>query len=71
MGDLLGSFSESVQVRTKHAKKTHVGFWGLSAILKAVCDVTSGIRVDISLYDAVWGQTKIESIPYCIFGLLN
>jgi len=40
MGDLLGSFSVSVHVRTKHAEKTRVGLWGQSAILKAVWDVT-------------------------------
>jgi len=40
MGDLLGSFPESVFVRTKHAKKTRVNLWGQSTILKAVWDVT-------------------------------
>jgi len=41
MGDLPGSFSESVRVRTKHAEKARVGLWGWSAIQKVVCDVTS------------------------------
>ena len=40
MGDLLGSFPESVQVRTKLAEKTRVGLWGQSVILKAVWGVT-------------------------------
>ncbi|MCH81209.1 hypothetical protein A2U01_0001993 [Trifolium medium] len=40
MGDLLGSFPESVQVRTKLAKKIRVGLWGHSVILKAVWGVT-------------------------------
>ena len=35
MGDLLGSFPESVQVRTKLAEKTRVGLWGQSVILKS------------------------------------
>jgi len=34
MGDLLGSFPETVRVGTKHAEKTHVDLWGQSAILK-------------------------------------
>ncbi|KEH44213.1 hypothetical protein MTR_1g110770 [Medicago truncatula] len=46
MGDLPGSFPVSVRVRTKHAEKTRVGLWGQSAILKAVWDVTNGIRAD-------------------------
>jgi hypothetical protein len=41
MGDLLGSFPESVQVMTKLAEKTRVGLWGLSVILKAVWGVTT------------------------------
>jgi len=41
MGDLSGSFSVSVRVRTKHAEKTCVGLWGQSTILKAVWDVTN------------------------------
>ena len=41
MGDLLGSFPESVQVRTKLAEKTRVGLWGQSVILKAVWGVTT------------------------------
>ena len=35
MGDLLRSFPESVWMRTKHAKKYHVGLWGQSLILEA------------------------------------
>jgi len=35
MGDLLGSFSISVRVRTKHTEKTRVDLWGQSAILKS------------------------------------
>ena len=41
MGDLLGSFLESVRVRTKHAKKSCVGLWGQSLILQAVDVVAS------------------------------
>src|SRR3954470_8803517 len=44
MGDLLGSFPESVRVRSKHGEKTRVGLWGQSIIPKAVWDVTNGIR---------------------------
>src|SRR3954470_24292130 len=44
MGDLLGSFLESMRVRSKHAEKTRVGLWGQSIILKAVWGVTNGIR---------------------------
>jgi len=40
MGDLLGYFLVSIQVRTKHAEKTCVSLWGQSAILKASWDVT-------------------------------
>ncbi|KEH23178.1 hypothetical protein MTR_7g068660 [Medicago truncatula] len=40
MEDLLGSFSKSVRVRAKHAKKTRIGLWGQSKILKALRDVT-------------------------------
>jgi hypothetical protein len=36
MDDLLESFSESVQVKTKLTEKTRVGLWGQSIILKAV-----------------------------------
>ena len=36
MGDLLGSFPESVRVRTKHPEKSCVGLWGQSLILQAV-----------------------------------
>jgi len=36
MGDLLGSFSENVQVRTKHAEKSRVDLWGQLLILKVV-----------------------------------
>jgi hypothetical protein len=39
MGDLLGSFSESVRVRTKHAEKIRVGLWGQSTFLKVVWDI--------------------------------
>jgi tellurite resistance-related uncharacterized protein len=39
MGDLLGSFPESVQVRKKLAEKTRVGLWGQLVILKAVWGV--------------------------------
>ncbi|KEH29429.1 hypothetical protein MTR_4g036630 [Medicago truncatula] len=58
MGDLLGSFPKSVRVRRKHVEKTCVGLWGQSTILKAVWDVTSGIKACLSQYDVVWGQTK-------------
>jgi hypothetical protein len=58
MGDLPGSFAVSVRVRTKHAEKTRIGFWGQSAILKAVWGVTNGIRVDLSQYDVVRGRSK-------------
>ena len=58
MGDLPGSFPVSVRVRTKHAEKTRVGLWGQSAILKAVWDVTNGIRADLSQYGVVRGRTK-------------
>ena len=58
MGDLLGSFPESLQVRTKLAEKTRVGLWGQSVILKAVWGVTNGIRADLSQYDVVRGRTK-------------
>ena len=44
MGDLLGSFSESVRVRPKHVEKTRVGLWGQSMIMKPVRGVTDGIR---------------------------
>ncbi|PNX65694.1 transcriptional regulator ATRX, partial [Trifolium pratense] len=57
MGVLLGSFPESVRVRTKHVEKTRVGLWGQSVILKAVLDVTNGIRADLSQYDVVRGRT--------------
>jgi hypothetical protein len=40
MGDLLGSYPKSVQMRTKLAEKTHVGLWSQSVILKAVSGVT-------------------------------
>ena len=36
MGDIAGSFSVSVRVRTKHAEKTRVDLWGQSAILKVI-----------------------------------
>jgi len=36
MSDLLGSFPESVRLRTKHAEITRVDLWGQPAILKAV-----------------------------------
>lgn len=36
MDDLLGSFQESVRVRTKHAEKTCVGLWVQLVILKVV-----------------------------------
>jgi len=58
MGDLMGSFLKSVWDRTKHVEKTCAGLWGQSTILKAVWDVTSGIRVDLSQYDVVQGRTK-------------
>ena len=41
MGNRLGSFLGSVQVRTKHTEKTGVGMWEQSSIRKAV--VTIGI----------------------------
>lgn len=44
MVDLLGSFLESVRVRTKHTEKTHIGLWGQSTILKAVWDVTCRVH---------------------------
>src|SRR3954463_12329573 len=40
MGDLLGSFPESMRVRSKHAEKTRVGLWGQSIIPKSVWGVT-------------------------------
>jgi len=58
MGDLPGSFPVSVRVMTKHAEKTRVGLWGQSTILKAIWDVTNGIRADLSQYDVVQGRTK-------------
>lgn len=36
MDDLVGSFPKSVWVGTKHAKKSHVGLWGQSLILKTI-----------------------------------
>ena len=36
MGELLGSFLESMRVRTKNSKKTCVGLWGQPVILKVV-----------------------------------
>ena len=61
MGDLLGSFLESMQVRTTHAEKTRVGLWGQSTVLEAVWDVTNGIRAaDLSQYGVVRGRTKPE-----------
>jgi hypothetical protein len=39
MGDIMGSFPESVQVRTMLAEKTRVGLWGQSVIIKAVWGV--------------------------------
>jgi len=62
MGDLPGSFPVSVRVRTKHAEKTRVGLWGLSAILKVVSDVTNGIREDLSQYGVVRGRTKRKRV---------
>jgi len=56
MDDLMRSFTESVRVRTKHVEKIHCDFWGHSTILKAVCDVTSGIKADLSEYDLVQGD---------------
>ena len=44
MGDLLGSFPESISVRPNHAEKTCVGLWGQSIILNAAWNVTNGIR---------------------------
>jgi len=39
----MGSFPESVRVRTKHVEKTRVDLWvSQSAIMKAVWDVTRG-----------------------------
>jgi hypothetical protein len=58
MGVLPGSFPVNVRVRTKHAEKTSVGLWGQSAILKAVWEVTNGIRTDLSQYGVVRGRTK-------------
>ena len=58
MGDLPGSFPVSVQVRTKRTEKTRVDLWGQSTILKAVWDVTNGIRADLSQYGVVRGRTK-------------
>jgi len=57
MGDLLESFSESVRVGRKHAGNTRVGVWGWSAILKAVFEITNGIRADLFKYDVVRGRT--------------
>ena len=34
MGNPLGSFSESMQVRTKHVEKSSVSLWGQSLILE-------------------------------------
>ena len=59
MGDLLGSFLESMQVRTTHAEKTRVGLWGQSTVLEVVWDVTNGIKAaDLSQYGVVRGRTK-------------
>jgi len=45
-------------VRTKHVKKSCDCLWGQSTILKAVWDVTSGIKEVSSQYDVVQGRTK-------------
>jgi len=58
MGDAPRSFPINVRVRTKHAEKTRVDLWGQSTILKAVWDVTNGIRADLSQYGVVRGRTK-------------
>jgi len=44
-------------LRTKHVEKTRVGLWGQSVILKAVWDVTNGIRARLSY--------KIYSVCAC------
>ena len=41
MGDLLGSFSESMRVKTKHVGKTCVGLWRQSSIWKAAVTATN------------------------------
>jgi hypothetical protein len=40
MGNLFGSFLESMRVRTKQEKMTCVGLLGQLAVLKAVWDIT-------------------------------
>jgi hypothetical protein len=37
MGDILGNFPESMQVRTKLAEKTRVGLWGQWEVFRKAC----------------------------------
>ena len=55
MGDLLGSFSESIRVRPKNAEKTRVGLWGHSIILKVARGVKMVSEPYLSQYDVVQG----------------
>ncbi|MCI46964.1 hypothetical protein A2U01_0068205, partial [Trifolium medium] len=59
MGDLLGSFPESVLVRTKHAEKTRVGLWGQLAILKADWGVTPSLHT----HNLSSGPLEISFLP--------
>jgi len=58
MGELLESFSESVRVMTKQNENICDCLWAQSTILKAVWDVTNGIRAGLSQYDVVRERTK-------------
>ncbi|KAK2428055.1 hypothetical protein QL285_026598 [Trifolium repens] len=72
MGDLLGSFSESMQVRTKLAEKTRVGLWGQSVILKAVWGVTLTVETIYNSYSLLLLRTVAANTPTkCRSHLLN
>ena len=81
MGDLLGSFSKSVWVRTKHAKKSHVGLWGQLLILKIVKANCQGLRKgylwkvltnkDIEWSVIVWSVVEYELLSSQPLGTLH
>ncbi|AES89939.1 hypothetical protein MTR_4g081990 [Medicago truncatula] len=62
MGDILGSFPESVRVRTKHVEKTRAGLWGQSTILIVVWDVTL-LRTAWSKGNHTWKEHCYTYIP--------
>ncbi|KAL2326016.1 hypothetical protein Fmac_025074 [Flemingia macrophylla] len=77
MGDLVGSLSESVQMKTTHAKKPWVGLWGQSVVLQVVKHLKKGYlwRVltnkEVVVILVIGSLVSTDDLQTCIYVRVN